>query len=191
MNEKFNFTKTEIEGLQLIHPFVAHDERGFFMKTYEQEIFRANGIELENAEDIISYSKKGVLRGLHIQTKCAQDKLIRVLNGEVWDVVVDLREGSPTYGKWKGFFLSQENKLSVYVPRGFAHGFLAVSEDVLFSYRCGQPYYPDYDTGVRWDDDVLKIKWPLERIEKLIISEKDRRLQTLIEFEKKYGQLKK
>lgn len=186
MIENFSFEKTEIEGLQIIHPFVAYDERGFFMKTFEQRLFKENGIELGNAEDMTSYSHKGVLRGLHFQTKHSQDKLIRVLHGEVWDVAVDLRVGSTTYGEWKGFYLSGENKLSVYIPSGFAHGFLALSEDVIFSYRCGQGYYPDYDTGIRWNDETLKVEWPLERVEKMIISEKDSKLQSFAEFKEGY-----
>lgn len=186
-NQKFKFEMTEIDGLKIIHPFIAYDERGFFMKTFEQKIFRENGIELGNEEDMTSYSHKGVLRGLHFQTEYSQDKLIRVVYGEVWDVAVDLRMDSSTYGEWKGFYLSSENKLSVYIPSGFAHGFLALSEDVIFSYRCGQAYYPDYDTGIRWNDEILKIEWPLERIDKLIISEKDSKLHSFAEFKKKYA----
>ena len=184
MIENFKFEKTGIDGLQIIHPFVAYDERGFFMKTFEQRIFQENGIEFINAEDMTSYSHKGVLRGLHFQTKHSQDKLVRVLHGEVWDVAVDLRINSSTYGEWKGFYLSEENKLSIYIPSGFAHGFLALSEDVIFSYRCGQLYYPDFDTGICWNDEALNVKWPLERVEKVIISEKDSKLQSFKEFEK-------
>jgi dTDP-4-dehydrorhamnose 3,5-epimerase len=187
--EKFRFEETRIKGLQVIHSLAAYDERGFNMKTFEQNIFQEHGIELGNAEDMISYSRKGVLRGVHFQTKYSQDKLIRVLKGEVWDVAVDLRKGSETYGKWQSFCLSDENKLSVYIPQGFAHGFLVLSEDALFSYRFGQGYYPDYDSGIRWNDESLNIAWPLDRVEDVIISEKDKKLQTFAEFEKIYGGL--
>jgi dTDP-4-dehydrorhamnose 3,5-epimerase len=187
--EKFRFEETGIKGLQIIHPFVAYDERGFFMKTYEQNIFKEHGIELGNAEDMTSYSKKGVLRGVHFQTKHSQDKLIRVLKGEVWDVAVDLRKGSETYGKWQGFYLSDENKVSVYIPQGFAHGFLVLSDEAIFSYRCGQGYYPDYDSGIIWNDNTLNIAWPLDRVKDVILSEKDRKMQTFEEFNKIYGGL--
>lgn len=188
-NQKFKFEKTEIEGLQLIHPFVAYDERGFFMKTYEKRLFEVNGIVLQNAEDMTSFSKKGVLRGVHFQTQNSQDKLVRVLHGEVWDVAVDLRKGSETYGKWKGFYLSEENKLSLYIPQGFGHGFLALSDQVIFSYRCGQLYYPNSDSGIRWNDESLGIEWPTEKVDQIIISEKDQKLQTFDEFKRRYGGL--
>ena len=130
MIQQFEFEQTEIEGLQIIRPFVAYDERGFFMKTYERKIFEKHNISLQNAEDMISYQKRGVLRGIHFQTEHSQDKLIRVLHGEVWDVAIDLRKGSKTYGQWKGIYLSEENKLSVYIPSGFGHGFLALTDKV-------------------------------------------------------------
>lgn len=186
MIEKFAFEQTGIEGLQIIHPFVAYDERGFFMKTYERRIFEEHGIFLDNAEDMTSYSKKGVLRGLHFQTEHSQDKLIRVLHGEVWDVAVDLRKESKTYGQWRGFYLSQENKLSVYIPQGFAHGFLALTEEVIFSYRCGQLYYPNFDSGIVWNDETLIVDWPIDRVSNLILSEKDKALQSFKEFDTKY-----
>ena len=186
MIQKFEFEQTGIEGLQVIHPFVAYDERGFFMKTYERRIFEEHGIFLENAEDMTSYSKKGVLRGMHFQTQHSQDKLIRVLHGEVWDVAVDLRKGSETYGEWRGFYLSGENKLSVYIPQGFAHGFLALTDDVIFSYRCGQLYYPNYDSGIVWNDETLKVDWPIDRVENIILTDKDKQLQTFKEFDVKY-----
>jgi dTDP-4-dehydrorhamnose 3,5-epimerase len=129
-----------------------------------------------------SYSKKGVLRGLHFQTKYSQDKLIHVYCGEVFDVAVDLRKGSSTFGKWEGFCLSGENKLGLYIPSGFAHGYLALSDEVIFSYRCGQPYAPDFDSGIIWNDKELGVKWPLVDIEQLIISPKDQKLQTFAEF---------
>lgn len=186
MIQKFEFEQTGIEGLQVIHPFVAYDERGFFMKTYERRIFEEHGIFLENAEDMTSYSKKGVLRGMHFQTQHSQDKLIRVLHGEVWDVAVDLRKESETYGEWRGFYLSGDNKLSVYIPQGFAHGFLALTDDVIFSYRCGQLYYPNYDSGIVWNDETLKVDWPIDRVENIILTDKDKQLQTFKEFDVKY-----
>ena len=186
MISKFAFEKTEIDNLMVIHPFIAEDERGFFMKTYEKHIFEEHGIFLENAEDMTSFSHKGVLRGLHFQTQHSQDKLIRVLHGEAWDVAVDLRKDSRTYGQWKGFYLSETNRNAIYIPSGFAHGFLALSEGVIFSYRCGQEYAPEYDTGIIWNDPELAVEWPLEKIEKQIVSEKDQKLQSFAEFQKKY-----
>lgn len=187
MNMKFEFEKTGIEGLQIIHPFIVCDERGYFMKTFEASEFKKHGIEFENAEDITSFSHKGVLRGVHFQTRHSQEKLVRVLHGEAWDVAVDLRENSPTYGEWRGFYLSEENKLSVYIPSGFAHGFLALSDDVIFSYRCGHLYEPLYDTGILWNDKDLGIDWPLDKVDKLIISEKDQKLQSFQNFQRNYG----
>lgn len=186
MVEPFKFEQTDIKGLQIIHPFVAYDERGAFIKNYERRIFEEHGIFLENAEDITSYSKKGVLRGVHFQTRHSQDKLIRVLHGKVWDVAVDLRKESETYGQWRGFYLSEENKQSLYIPKGFAHGFLALTEDVIFSYRCGELYYPDADSGIVWNDETLRIDWPTDQTDCLIISPKDRSLQSFKEFDEKY-----
>ena len=180
--ESFKFVNTSIEGLKLIHPFLAPDDRGCFMKTYERRLFKENGIDMGNDEDVVSFSRKGVLRGLHFQTKYAQDKLIRVYRGEVYDVAVDLRKNSPTMGHWEGFYLSGENHLELYVPSGFAHGYLALTDDVIFSYRGGQPYAPDYEAGIVWNDVDLGVRWPLESIDELIISPKDQKLQTFAEF---------
>ena len=181
--EHFRFEKTSIDGLTVIHPFIAYDERGFFMKTYEKNIFMENGIDLQNAEDMTSMSHKGVLRGLHFQTQHSQDKLIRVLQGEVWDIAVDLRRDSETYGKWEGFTLSAENHIGLYIPAGFAHGFLTLSDTAVFSYRCGQFYEPGYDTGIRWNDPDLRVAWPVEITNQLIISEKDQALPYFAERE--------
>lgn len=180
--EDFKFENTSIAGLKLIYPFFAPDERGYFMKTYERNIFMENGIDMGNAEDMTSYSKRGVLRGLHFQTKYSQDKLIRVYYGEVYDVAVDLRKDSPTFGKWEGFYLSGKNKLGLYIPSGFAHGYLALTEEVIFSYRCGQPYAPSYDSGIVWNDKDLGVEWPIDNEQNLIISSKDQGLQTFSEF---------
>jgi dTDP-4-dehydrorhamnose 3,5-epimerase len=187
VNGNFRFEKTSIDGLQVIYPFIAYDERGFFMKTYEQRIFKEHGIEFDNAEDMVSYSHKGVLRGMHFQTEHSQDKLIRVLHGEIWDVAVDLRKDSKTFGKWEGFYLSEENKAALYIPSGFAHGFLALTDDVLFTYRCGELYYPNVDSGIIWNDSTLQVDWPLDRVEKVILSEKDKKLQTFEQFLKNSG----
>ncbi len=185
MVKSFEFEKTDIEGLQIISPFIAFDDRGFFMKTYEKNVFMEHGINLHNAEDMMSFSHKGVLRGLHFQTKHSQDKLVRVLHGEVWDVVVDLRKNSDTFGQWRGFYLSEENKKSIYIPRGFAHGFLALTDDVIFSYRCGELYEQGYDTGIIWNDDTINVEWPLDRVDRLIVSDKDKNLQTFQQYMQK------
>lgn len=184
--QKFKFEKTSIEGLTLIHPLIIEDERGVFIKTYEREIFKKNNILLDNAEDIMSISKKGVLRGMHFQTKYSQDKLIRVMSGEVFDVAVDLRKNSKTYGKWQGVYLSGENKKMIYIPKGFAHGFLALSEDVVFYYRCGDKYYPEFDTGIVWNDPDIAIGWPLNKVNQVIISEKDKELMHFKTFCENY-----
>lgn len=189
MVEKFWFENTSMEGLKLIHPFYASDERGFFMKTFEKNIFDEQGIPLKNAEDMVSFSKKGVLRGLHFQTKSPQDKLIRVYYGEIYDVVVDLRKDSSTFGCWQGFYLSEKNRLGLYIPRGFAHGHLTLSENSLLSYRCGEAYISEADTGIVWNDKELKINWPIDKVEKLTISDRDKQLQSYSDFKENIGYL--
>lgn len=189
MIKQFEFEETEISGLKIIHPFIAEDDRGYFMKTFRNDLFRQNGIILNSVEDMTSMSHKGVIRGLHFQTKFSQDKLIRVSQGEIYDVVVDLRKHSPSFGKWKGVYLSENNLLSLYIPSGFAHGFIALTKNVVFHYRCGQPYVPNYDSGIIWNDEDLGIDWPLHKIEHLIISDKDKNLQTYKEFKKNIGGL--
>lgn len=189
MVEKFSFENTSMEGLKLVHPFYASDERGFFMKTYEKNIFEEQSIYLHNAEDMLSYSKKGVLRGLHFQTKNPQDKLIRVYCGEIYDVVVDLRKDSSTFGCWQGFYLSGKNRLGIYIPRGFAHGHLTLSENSLLSYRCGETYISEADTGIVWNDKELNITWPIDKVENLIISERDKKLQKYSDFKENIGYL--
>lgn len=186
---RFDFKDTEIEGLKLVTPFCAEDERGYFSKVFEREIFAANGLELSLFEELVSFSHKGVLRGLHFQRHFSQDKLIQVMRGEVYDVAVDLRKGSPTFGKWKGFYLSSEERKMVYIPKGFAHGFLALEEGTLFRYFCCDRYDPETDGGVRWNDPQLAVDWPLDRVDGLIISDKDRVLPTLAEFVRQYGAL--
>ena len=189
MMTDFTFQKTRLEGLVLINPFVAGDSRGYLSKPYERLIFAAHGIEFSPWEELRSFSHKGVLRGLHFQREHSQDKLVQVLHGAVYDVAVDLREGSETFGKWEGFYLTAENRQMLYIPKGFAHGFLALEEDTLFSYLCGGRYDPETVGGIRWDDPQLGVKWPLERVEQMILSEKDAALPTLAEFLERYGPL--
>lgn len=136
-----------------------------------------------------SFSRKGVLRGLHFQRRHSQDKLVQVLNGAVFDVVVDLRKDSPTFGKWAGFELSADNRKLLYVPKGLAHGFLALAENTLFSYLCGDRYDPESDGGIRWDDPQIGITWPVERVEEVILSDKDSKLPLFHEFMQEHGPL--
>lgn len=185
----FNMESTGLDGLFLITPFYAEDIRGSFMKTFEREIFADNRISMEPYECFYTNSKQGTVRGLHFQMNRCQDKLVHVLHGAVYDVVVDLRAGSPTFGKWEGFYLSAENRQMLYIPKGFAHGFLALEEDTLFSYLCGDRYDPATDGGVLWNDPELNIQWPLEQVEQVIISEKDQALPTFSQFRTEYGSL--
>ena len=186
----FKFQRTSISNLLQITPFLALDARGYLSKPFEKSIFAEHGIELTPWEELRSCSQRGVLRGLHFQRRHSQDKLVQVLYGAVYDVAVDLRKGSETFGKWEGFYLTAENRQMLYIPKGFAHGFLALEEDTLFSYLCGDRYDPESDGGIRWNDPHLAIDWPLDRAERLIVSDKDAALPTLAEFIQVYGALK-
>ena len=177
---KFKFTKADIEGLYIIEPTVFGDNRGYFMETYNFNEFKEAGLDMVFVQDNQSKSRKGVLRGLHFQKKHPQGKLVRVLKGEVFDVAVDIRKGSKTYGKWFGVTLNEENKKQFYIPCGFAHGFLVLSDEAEFCYKCTDFYHPEDEVGIAFDDPEIGIKWPTEGIEELIFSEKD----------KKWGQLK-
>jgi len=157
---KFIFTKTSIEGLAIIEPAVYGDERGYFMETYNYRDFAAAGFDMTFVQDNQSRSKKGVLRGLHYQKKNPQGKLVRVISGEVFDVAVDLRKGSLTFGKWFGVTLSEENKKQLYIPEGFAHGFLVLSETAEFVYKCTRFYDPEDEGGLLWNDPEIGIEWP-------------------------------
>ena len=170
----FNFIKTKIEGVYIIEPKVFGDNRGYFMESYNQEHFEEAGLNMTFVQDNESKSSKGVLRGLHFQRKHSQGKLVRVTKGEVFDVAVDLRTGSETYGKWEAVILSEENKKQFYIPKGFAHGFLVLSDEAVFNYKCTDFYAPEYDGGVMWNDPDINIEWPLEGIENILLSEKDK-----------------
>lgn len=189
--QRISFQSTKIPALTLVMPLLVSDQRGFLSKVYEKDIFMQNGIYLYPYEELLSCSHKGVLRGLHFQREYSQDKLVRVLHGAVYDVAVDLREGSATFGQWEGFFLSSENRSMLYIPKGFAHGFLALEEDTLFSYLCGDRYDPDSDGGILWNDSELNVQWPLDRVEQVIVSEKDQKLSTFSQFRTQYGALMK
>lgn len=171
--QKFSFEKTDIKGLVVVKPFFVEDERGYFLKSFEKAIFKQNGIETEIFEDFESFSKKGVIRGMHFQTNQPQAKYVRTIVGTIFDVAVDLRKDSLTYGKWHGEILSEENKKGFFIPKGFAHGFLVLSEKALVSYKCEGEFDAGTDTGILWNDKTLGIEWPLEKVENIIVSEKD------------------
>ena len=168
----FLFNKTNIEGVYIIEPKIFGDNRGYFMETYNEKDFKNAGLNYNFVQDNQSKSKKGVLRGLHFQCKYPQAKLVRVLEGEVFDVAVDLRKNSPTYGKWVGVVLSAENKKQFMIPRGFAHGFVVLSEEATFAYKCDEFYHPEDEGGIMWNDLDLNIKWPYQG--EPILSEKDK-----------------
>lgn len=167
--------ETEIEGLKLIEPQVFGDARGWFVEQYNAERYKAAGIVADFVQDNESLSSQGVIRGLHWQAgEHAQAKLVRVIRGAVWDVAVDIRKGSPTYGRHVSAVLSAENRLQLYIPRGFAHGFIVLEDDTLFSYKCDNLYCPQADRGMLFSDPALAIEWPDIGVP-LKLSEKDQR----------------
>ena len=175
----FQFTELNISGVFLVEPVRFGDARGYFMETYKRNDFAAAGICAEFVQDNQSGSRKGVLRGLHFQKNFPQGKLVRVLSGEVFDVAVDLRAGSSTYGKWAGAFLSADNRKQLWIPRGFAHGFVVVSESAEFAYKCDEIYHPEDEGGIAWNDPDIAIKWP--DVGEITVSDKDSRNPTLAE----------
>ncbi|MDW8799683.1 dTDP-4-dehydrorhamnose 3,5-epimerase [Clostridium sp. A1-XYC3] len=176
---QFKFGETFIEGVYVIEPKVFGDNRGYFMETYNYEDFENAGLDMRFVQDNHSMSRKGVLRGLHFQKECPQGKLVRITKGEVFDVAVDLRKSSSTYGKWFGIVLSEENKKQLYIPKGFAHGFLVLSETAEFIYKCTDFYYPEYECGITWNDEQISIEWPLDNIQEIILSDKDKGWKSL------------
>lgn len=166
-----------IEGLKVIEPAVFGDARGYFMETYNHNDFKEAGIDCEFVQDNQSSSTKGVLRGLHFQINFPQDKLVRVVNGEVFDVAVDLRKGSKTFGKWYGVVLSAENKKQFFIPKDFAHGFIVLSDEAEFCYKVTDFYHPNDEGGLMWNDPEIGVEWPMPEgmTEKdLILSDKDK-----------------
>lgn len=176
----FTFTQTSIEGVTIVDVKSYGDDRGYFMETYKQPDFVAGGIDVDFVQDNQSSSVKGVLRGLHFQINHPQSKLVRVVSGEVFDVAVDLRPGSATYGKWEGVVLSAENKRQFFIPRGFAHGFLVLSDTAEFCYKCDDIYHPNDEGGLMWNDPEIGIVWPAMQGDevfdesKIILSDKDK-----------------
>ena len=170
---KITVETCEIEGLKVITPKVFGDARGYFMETYNKNDFVEAGIDCEFVQDNQSASTKGVLRGLHFQTEHPQDKLVRCINGEVFDVAVDLRKDSKTFGKWFGVKLTAENKKQFFIPKGFAHGFLVLSDYAEFAYKCSDFYHPEGEGGIKWDDPDVGVEWPITDDMKLNLSERD------------------
>lgn len=165
-------TPTSLPGVLSIEPDVFGDERGFFLETFSSRRYEAEGIPGLFVQDNLSRSQRGVLRGLHLQHPFGQGKLVYVIEGEVFDVAVDVRNGSPHFGKWVGEYLSGDNKRQLYVPPGFAHGFVVTSESALFAYKCTSYYDPGTERSVRWDDPRIGIEWPLREV---TVSAKDQR----------------
>ena len=181
---KITVEKCEIEGLKIITPQVHGDARGYFMETYNYNDFKEAGIDVEFVQDNQSASKKGVLRGLHFQIAHPQDKLVRVIKGEVYDVAVDMRPGSATYGQWKGVLLSEENKKQFFVPKNFAHGFLVLSDYAEFCYKCSDFYHPGDEGGIMYNDPSIGVEWPIPEGMELTLSERDTKWGSFDELNK-------
>ena len=184
MIEKFQFEELPLKGAFLIKPFYATDDRGGFVKDYNIDVFKANGINHELKEVFYTISKRGVIRALHFQLDHQQAKLVRCISGHVYDVITDLRPESPTFGKSMGFHLTGDNRLSLLVPEYFGHGYLVI-EDSVVSYKCGEVFFAEGDSGIMYNDPELDIEWPFDSIggkENLIISEKDLNLMSFADY---------
>ncbi len=167
-------TRLNIEGLCIIEPAVHGDHRGYFMETYNQQDMAAEGLNMVFVQDNQSMSRKGVLRGLHFQKQFPQGKLVRVIRGAVFDVAVDLRRNSATFGQWYGVELTAENKKQFYLPPGFAHGFMVLSDEAEFCYKTTDFYHPDDEGGLMWNDPDINVQWPLDKVDEILLSEKDK-----------------
>ena len=181
---KITVETCEIEGLKIITPTVFGDARGYFMETYHYEDYRAAGISEVFVQDNQSASKKGALRGLHFQKQFPQAKLVRVIRGEVFDVAVDIRPGSKTFGKWHGVLLSEENKRQFFIPENFAHGFLVLSDYAEFCYKCTDFYHPNDEGGILYNDPEIGVEWPVSEGLELILSEKDTKWEGISQLRK-------
>ncbi|MED3931031.1 dTDP-4-dehydrorhamnose 3,5-epimerase [Priestia megaterium] len=180
-----NIIKTKFEDAVLIEPKVFGDHRGFFTESYNKEMFKQNGIDIEFIQDNHSLSQQaGTLRGMHYQLNDkAQTKLVRVTRGAIYDVIVDIRKGSPTYGEWQGFILSADNKRQLLVPKGFAHGFCTIVENTEVQYKVDELYSPEHDRGIAWNDSALNIDWPFNNP---VLSDKDTKHPTLAEADNNF-----
>ncbi|WP_099203839.1 dTDP-4-dehydrorhamnose 3,5-epimerase [Scatolibacter rhodanostii] len=176
--------ETRLKGLRLISPFYNQDDRGFFIKRFEKDIFKSKGIDIQIQECFESQSHKGVLRGMHFQSKEPQAKLISCLEGRIFDVALDLRRHSKTFGEWEGFYLDNVENQSLYIPAGFAHGYLVLSPTARVSYQCHGRYLAESDTGIIWNDTDIDIKWPLHLVDEVQLSPRDQKFFTLKECEK-------
>lgn len=191
MIQKFEFQELDLKGAYLIKPFYATDNRGGFVKDYNIDTFKANGIDHDLKEVFYTISKRGVIRATHFQLVKQQAKLVRCVNGHVYDVIVDLRPSSSTFGKWMGFHLTGENMLSLLVPEFFGHGYLVLEESIV-SYKCAEVFYGEGDSGIMYNDPDIGIGWPFEEIggeKNLIISEKDLNLMSFKEYVELIGKL--
>lgn len=186
---KFKRIETAFQEVAIIQPTVFEDERGFFLETYNRQELAVVGVHEEFVQDNISHSRKGVVRGLHYQAKKAQCKLVRVVQGRIFDVVVDIRKGSKTYGQYIGIELSSEDPSMLYVPIGFAHGFMALADNTEVMYKVSDYYAPEYDAGIRWNDPDLGIPWPVENygIRNAIVSPKDAVLPLLRDIQSPFS----
>lgn len=186
MVQKFDFCELDLKGAYLIKPFYATDERGGLIKDYNVDMFKSHGINHELKEIFYTISKRGVIRAIHFQLIKQQPKLVRCISGHVYDVIVDLRPNSPTFGQWRGFHLTNENTNSILVPAYFGHGYLVI-EDSVISYKAAEVFYAEGDSGIAYNDSDIGIEWPYELIggeENLIISEKDKQLMGLQDYVK-------
>ncbi len=184
MNQKkiFSFSAGRLPGVVKIEPLMRADGRGYFLKSFERSLFQEGGIDFDVCECFETYSRKGVLRGLHIQSGQPQAKLVRAVHGKIFDVAVDLRRHSPTLGQWEGFVLDSKRNCALYIPAGFAHGFLTLSEFALVSYMCDAPYIADEDGGIIWNDTDIAVKWPPRNLQSPIVSPRDSKLPTFKEY---------
>lgn len=186
--QKFDVKELELKGAYLVTPFSNSDLRGDFIKDYSFEELSKRGINYELKEVFYTVSLKNVVRAIHFQRTHQQAKLVRCIKGKVFDIIVDLRADSPTFKKYLGFYLTGENKAELLIPAGFGHGYL-VMEDSIVSYKCNAKFEGEFDDGIIWNDKDINVEWPLEKGVEVILSDKDKNLQTLKEFIKKYGSL--
>lgn len=184
---EFSFEPLDIEGAYIINSFCSIDNRGSFVKSFEKRIFKENGIEFECNESFISTSEKFVIRGMHFQTYHPQIKLVGVLSGKVYDVIVDLRKESATFGQWRGYYLSSENRTSLLIPRGCAHGFISLSDNSVVSYQCDGAYDKNTDTGIIYNDSEIGIEWPINDLSHAILGMRDKGLMSFSYFKKNFN----